>query len=245
MSSLGIYHLREFRIMVQLSLLHHFFGERESNMETFFYLIRHGETEWNREKRLQGQRDIPLSPRGIQQAERCGLRMSQEPLDAIFSSDLQRAYNTAQHIAKAFSHSVSAHDELRERHYGRWEGLTRSDIERQYGESAGDGPYLTPIMQDTETHGIETLDSMKQRALCRIEEIASTHPQKRIAIVSHGGLLNAILHHISEGQLGTGITHLKNTSVSLISYIKSSDPKPKWNIYYINDTSHLTNDLAD
>jgi broad specificity phosphatase PhoE len=202
-------------------------------METFFYLIRHGETDWNRQKRLQGQKDIPLTLRGINQAVQCGLRMSKERLNAIFSSDLQRAYDTAQSIAQAFSHSVFTHNEFRERHYGRWEGLTRSEIEQQFGEFSEDG------------HGIETLDAMKERALIRIEDILSTHAQKRIAIVSHGGLINAILHHISEGQIGTGKTRLHNTSVSLVSCLKIDDHKPKWNIHYINDTSHLSDDLID
>lgn len=196
-------------------------------METFIYLIRHGETEWNRAKKLQGHQDVPLSKEGIWQAGLCGLRMREEPLDLVLSSDLQRAIHTAKHIAEPFNYPVTPFAEFRERDYGKWEGLTREEINQQYGETT-----------DESLHGVETLESMQRRALKRIHSLISQHPHQRIAVVSHGGLINALLHQISEGTLGTGITHLNNTSVSLVSCKKQKESYT-WTIHYINDTAHL------
>jgi broad specificity phosphatase PhoE len=196
-------------------------------METSFYLIRHGETEWNRAGRLQGHQDVALSEEGVSQAELCGVRMSKEPIDVILSSDLQRAFHTAQHIAKGFRYSVAPYAEFRERHYGKWEGLTREEIHQQYGKTS-----------DGSLHGVETLESMQNRALKRIQSYVGKPQYQRIAIVSHGGLINALLHYITEGKYGTGITRLDNTSISLVSCMLHKNTC-KWNVHYINDVSHL------
>jgi len=91
-------------------------------------VIRHGETAWNRESRIQGHIDIPLNDQGRWQAERLAQALADEPLAAIYSSDLQRAFDTAQAIAEATGLDVVADETLRERHFGDMEGLTHDEI---------------------------------------------------------------------------------------------------------------------
>lgn len=204
-------------------------------MDTLIYLIRHGETAWNREQRIQGHRDIPLSPAGMQQARQLSIRMKDEQLSAVYSSDLQRAVATAQHIADAYGYEVITTPNLRERNYGALEGLTRQEIDLAYGHMKG-GVY-------PDEAGIESMEDMKARAFRQIEAIATLHQGKRVALVSHGGLINAILHDLTGGKAGTGITRLGNTSITLIRCRTLSPPafNTRWEVDYMNDCSHVDN----
>src|SRR5687768_8927226 len=92
------------------------------------YLVRHGVTVWNTEGRLQGQTDTPLAPEGIEQAHKLAARLSLEKVDAVWSSDLQRAYKTAEIIAMSHGLEVTVSPVLREAGFGLWEGLTESEI---------------------------------------------------------------------------------------------------------------------
>ena len=93
-------------------------------VSTELILVRHGETEWNREHRMQGHRDSPLSETGWAQARRLGGRLKDETFGALYSSDLGRARNTAQSVADATGHEIIVDARLRERHFGVFEGLT-------------------------------------------------------------------------------------------------------------------------
>lgn len=196
-------------------------------METNIYLIRHGETEWNRIGRIQGQLDVGLNEEGIMQAKKLSLKFKNIPLSTIYSSDLARARQTAEEIARVCDSLVISCPDLRERYYGTWEGKTYQEIKEQFpgvevGQVVG-GKY-----------GIETFESMQDRAQKMLFTIAESHLGEHVAVVSHGGLINSFIYLISQGTVGTGKTKLLNTSVTHLVYSKNS-----WEIRSIGDTRHL------
>ncbi|MGZ4032515.1 MAG: histidine phosphatase family protein [Tumebacillaceae bacterium] len=197
---------------------------------TKFTLVRHGETIWNREMRLQGSRDIPLSDVGLRQAEAVAKRLQNEPHHRVYSSHLQRAHKTADTIAslKGIPHHVQ--EDLQERSYGEVEGWTREEILAKYPDFWEANRADVP--------GVETVEAARQRAHTTINRIADEHPGEHVLIVSHGGTINAFLHAISAGTYGSGINKLGNTSISRVT----RDEHGKWHIESVGDTEHL-NDL--
>ncbi|WP_170145192.1 histidine phosphatase family protein [Ammoniphilus oxalaticus] len=195
---------------------------------THFYLIRHGETDWNHLKKLQGHTDIPLNESGIKQAKRIAKRLATTPIDHFYSSDLKRAKRTAQEIVRYHDlKPVLQAEEFRERCYGEWEGLHWDQIPKLYPGYGGGRPLGGEF-------GIETYEAMQQRGMSKLTELIGAHPNQHIAIISHGGFINSILHLISDGEVGTGKTKILNTSLNHISYEAG-----KWDIHTINDCAHL------
>ncbi|GAB7388922.1 histidine phosphatase family protein [Bacillaceae bacterium] len=193
---------------------------------TLIYLVRHGETSWNRERRIQGQSDIPLNENGIEQAKRLARRFKDVPLAAIYTSDLLRAKKTAEIVAAFHGIVPVAFSDLRERKYGMWEGLTLQEIRLRY---PGDDS-----VEIGGKYGIETLAEMQRRIAARLSMIARAHRGEAVMVVSHGSLINAFLHLISSGKWGTGVTKLGNTSVSLVE-----NKGEGWKLHLVNDCSHL------
>ena len=161
--------------------------------------IRHGETAWNVDTRIQGQLDIDLNDVGRWQARRVGAALAQEPVQAIFSSDLQRAFNTACAIAQAQdekSLAVVPHVDLRERHFGHFQGQTWAEIEAQWPEDAkrwrGRDPDWTPA-------GGESLTMLRQRVARCVDEMAQQHIGGQIVLVAHGGVMD-VLYRLATGQ---------------------------------------------
>lgn len=151
-------------------------------------LIRHGETLWNTERRMQGQLDSPLTPRGLWQAERLGERMKAQPFAALYASDLPRAHRTAQCIAAVTGHAIVSDARLRERHFGVFEGMTRNDMERHdpavYARfMARDPDYAVP--------GGESPAAFMARVRAALEDIAARHADDTVAVVTHGLVLDA------------------------------------------------------
>lgn len=184
------------------------------------YLVRHGETEWNRESRIQGHSDIPLNSTGIEQAQQLAQRLKEWPIQYICSSDLQRAYHTAEWIAEHKGLPVNIEPRLRERHFGQLEGQQFKMIQSK--------------LKEGHRFGVETFESLKERGMSCIRSILEGTESEHILIVSHGGFINSILHEISEGQVGTGVTRLSNTSLSHIEYNQGN-----WQLNRINDDEHL------
>lgn len=155
---------------------------------TRLILIRHGETLWNTERRMQGQLDSPLTERGIWQACRLGERMSGMDFTALYSSDLPRARLTAQRIADQTGHGIVADARLRERHFGLFEGRTREEMERldpaAYARFMSRDPqYAVP--------GGESPAGFFSRCREALEDLAARHRGETIAIVTHGLVLDA------------------------------------------------------
>ncbi len=157
---------------------------------TEILLIRHGETAWNAKKRLQGHLDIPLNAEGEMQATALGCALMSEPLDAIIASDLQRARQTAQAIAAPRGMTVRIEPGLRERCYGAFEGMLYAEISQRYPEA-----YAAWQSRDMDArfpegvHVAETLREFSQRAVSTITRIVSEGKYRRLALVSHGGVL--------------------------------------------------------
>ena len=135
---------------------------------TRLLLVRHGETDWNAEGRLQGHTDRPLSDYGRRQARALAEELADEPLDALYASDLARARETAEIVGARLGLPVVLEPDLREKNWGTWEGLTPT--ERAEVEFVG---------ESTEQH--------EERTLGALRRIAERHPGGRILVVTHGG----------------------------------------------------------
>jgi broad specificity phosphatase PhoE len=153
---------------------------------TTILLARHGETDWNRERRVQGHTDRPLNAAGEAQARELAESLVDERIDAIYASDLSRAYDTAQFVAEPRGLAVVQLADLRERHFGTWEGLTDTEILERFPQaitgSWGDG---------------ETPDEMSVRIIAALRVIAAEHAGGQVLVVSHGGPMRAMLRRYS------------------------------------------------
>lgn len=149
---------------------------------TTILLVRHGETDWNRDRRVQGHSDTQLNDTGRAQARALAADLASETVDAVYSSDLARAYETARIVAEGRGLEVTAVRDLRERHFGTWEGMTDDEVLERYPWAAG-GPW----------GDAETIDEMAARVFDALQRIADAHPDGRIVVVSHGGPVRSIL----------------------------------------------------
>lgn len=158
-------------------------------MKAQLILVRHGETVWNREQRMQGHRDSPLSELGVWQAGQLARRLERLPFAALYSSDLGRAYRTARSVADATGHEIVTDAGLRERHFGVFEGLTAEEIESSYA-----GEYLRFRSRDPDyvVPGGESARAFRDRCLACLEEIAQRHARLPVVVVTHGLVLDAI-----------------------------------------------------
>lgn len=151
-------------------------------MVTTILLARHGETDWNIERRIQGHTDRPLNDTGLAQARALGEALTEERIDAIYASDLSRALDTARIVAAPHGLAVTALSELRERNFGTWEGMTDEEALRRFPESRnggwGDG---------------ETSEALAERIHAALEFIARAHPGGNVLVVTHGGPVRAVL----------------------------------------------------
>lgn len=156
---------------------------------TRLILIRHGETAWNRVARIQGHTDIPLSPLGLSQAERLAQALADEPLAAIYSSDLSRARQTAEAVASLQQLPVRLDAGLRERAFGRFEGLSWDEIAEGHPDDASRWRRREP---DFEVGGGESLNAFSARCLAAAARAAAAHRGQAIALVAHGGVLDCL-----------------------------------------------------
>ncbi len=150
---------------------------------TTLILIRHGETDWNIEGRYTGQSDIPLNARGLQQADTLVSNECVDKIDAIYSSDLQRASETAMRLRAARAVPLHLDARLREIHQGEWEGLHFDEIRTRYRQ-AWEERKNAPLQ--VAPPGGETVEEVRQRVLEAIRDIIKHHPKETVAIVSHG-----------------------------------------------------------
>jgi uncharacterized phosphatase len=172
---------------------------------TTICLVRHGETDWNREGRLQGREDIPLNETGKKQAETIAAFLVQEGWDRVISSPLARALETARIIgAKLGIPIVEVEEAFTERDFGVASGLLKEEIAVRFPEG--------------DVHGKEDWEALRARAMNGLENLALKYPDGRLILVAHGGIINSILSVVSKGITGTGKTVLKNGSVNQIRY---------------------------
>jgi probable phosphoglycerate mutase len=155
---------------------------------TQLILIRHGETLWNTERRMQGQLDSPLTPRGLWQAQQLGVRLKTQPFTTLYSSDLPRAARTAEQIAVATGHEIVIDERLRERHFGVFEGLTQKEM-----QSCEPDAYVRFMSRDPHyaVPGGESPAAFFARCRAALEELAIRHAGETIAVVTHGLVLDS------------------------------------------------------
>ncbi len=159
--------------------------------------VRHGETAWNVDARIQGQLDIQLNDTGRWQARRVGQALATEPLAAIYSSDLGRAHETARCIAEAAGQAVVAHLGLRERRFGMFEGKTFDEITQAWPDHAHNWRKRIPDWEPPE--GGESLLHLRERVTRTVSDLAARHRGEQIAVVAHGGVLDT-LYRVATGQ---------------------------------------------
>jgi probable phosphoglycerate mutase len=154
---------------------------------TTIILARHGETDWNREGRFQGHADPPLNESGREQARQLAAALADEPVDAIYSSDLRRAHETAEIVAGHKGMDVVVDRDLRERDVGEWSGLTLPEIEERYPDE------LRRFREEGVAVG-ESRDALAERIVAALRRIAAAHPRGTILVVTHGGALRTLRH---------------------------------------------------
>ena len=199
---------------------------------TRIILVRHGETDWNAAGRLQGQSDTPLNAIGRMQAQRAAQRLVRESVRAIYSSDLARAQETATIIGQLLGLPVITSPQLRERHYGLWEGLTWGEIQGRYPEQMAerrDRPleFAPPAGESGE--------ELRARALAALQLIGQQHPSEVVVVVTHGGLCYAFLHHILGNMDGDRREFtFGNASIHTLEVTGA-----QWSVIAMNEIEHL------
>jgi probable phosphoglycerate mutase len=195
-------------------------------------LVRHGETAWNRERRWQGQEDLPLNEAGLAQSRAIAARLRDVRVDALYSSDLRRARATAEAIGDGRDLPLVLDARLREVDVGSWMGLTSDEA----GERDPEGHARWQAGGTGWTDG-ESYPAMAARVVAAVEEIAGRHAaQDRIVIVAHGGPIRALAAH-AVGLEGDGRLRLAagpNASLTTI------DVRPGgWRLVGYNDAGHI------
>ena len=196
------------------------------------FLIRHGQTDWNRLGKYQGQADVPLSKEGLRQAEQLAQHFPADALDIIYTSDLQRAWKTAERLAERFSSPMKADKALRELNFGDWEGLTYQEIAAKWPQEVA---HLFGAPEKLNIPGGETFPALQQRAMEKIHEIRAENEGKTVAVVAHGAIIKAIL---------TGLLHMPihyvwtlrqdNTAVNILRFDEDF-----MSVELLNGSAHL------
>lgn len=199
-------------------------------------LIRHGETEWNAERRIQGQIDIGLNATGLSQAQAAGRWLRGAGIVALYSSDLKRAATTAEAIGAELGLGVSRHPELRERCYGIFQGLTYAEAAARYpeGYAAFEGRNADYAFENG-----ESLKTMYARVTGKLREIAAAHVGTAVAVVVHGGVLDIVNRFVRATPLERPRDFLiPNAGLNWISTV-DSEKGQKWTIESWGETGHL------
>ena len=195
-------------------------------------LVRHGETEWNAARRIQGQIDIDLNAIGLRQAEAAGRWLQDAGIVALYSSDLKRAWNTALAIGAALGLTPTATPEMRERRYGVFEGLTYDEAKANHpdGYAAFEGRNADYAFENG-----ESLKAMFARVTGRLQAIAAAHPGQNVAVVLHGGVLDIINRFVRGNSLETPRDFLiPNAGLNWIAVDNGH-----WHLETWGETSHL------
>lgn len=189
-----------------------------SAAQTRVTFVRHGETEWNRTKRVQGKSDIPLNDVGRAQARATAQALSSEEFTAVFTSPLGRAHETAQIIS---AHLGLGEPELLagvvERNYGEGEGLTDQEIESRWP-------------RDSDVPGRESRESVVTRALSTLGELSERYPGGRLLVVSHGGVIGSLSRHLTNQKVPAPGQAIFNGSVHHFVYENGQLSLEKFNL---------------
>jgi probable phosphoglycerate mutase len=201
--------------------------------------VRHGETAWNVDSRIQGHRDISLNDTGRWQARRLGEALADEPIGAVYSSDLGRARQTAESIVQSRAMAVVPDEGLRERCFGLFEGMTFDEVDELWPEHAQSWRKRVPEWRPPE--GGESLLQLRDRVTRTLTALAARHPGEQIAVVAHGGVLDA-LYRVATGQdvAAPRTWELPNAAINRLLWTPEGLTLVGW-----ADTQHLDQEAAD
>ncbi|WP_144493898.1 histidine phosphatase family protein [Bacillus pumilus] len=188
---------------------------------TTICLVRHGETDWNAAKRIQGRTDIPLNDTGKWQAEQTGLYLKDAHWDVVISSPLTRAKETAHLILKHIDARLVIMDDFIERDYGDAEGMSFEERQK--------------LFPDKQYPNMEPLETIQDRMVEGIEKVRAAYPNQQVLIVAHGAAIHALLTTLADEHLGLENTRLVN---ACLNYVEWKDGK--WKVLDYNVVSHLT-----
>ncbi|MBB5018053.1 putative phosphoglycerate mutase [Chitinivorax tropicus] len=208
-------------------------------MKTTLCLVRHGETDWNVARRLQGHLDIPLNAIGLQQAAAAACGLISHGFHAIYSSDLLRARQTAQAAAQGLGLSIIEWPALRERHFGLFQGLTAAEAEARFPDAYAN--YISRQCDYIPPDGGESLAGFASRVHGALMQIVAAHPGQAVLVVTHGG----VLHMANRMVTGVPIDEprdypIPNAALNWLSYRDG-----QWRIDHWADQRHLQGALDE
>jgi len=200
--------------------------------------VRHGETAWNVDTRIQGHLDIPLNETGQWQAQQLAQALAGEPIDAIYASDLQRAYATAQAVADTTGAPITPETGLRERSFGHFQGRTFAEIEAELPEDAQRWRKRDP---DYVPEGGESLVMLRERIERTVFALAEKHPGEQVLMVAHGGVLDVLYRLATRQEIQAPRTwQLSNAAINRLLWTPDGLTLVGW-----ADTQHLDNAARD
>ena len=209
-----------------------------SAQATRILAIRHGETLWNVDSRIQGHLDISLNDTGRWQAERLGMALKDEPIAAIYASDLSRAHDTALAVSRHTGVPVQAEPGLRERSFGEFEGRTFAEIEKELPAQAQRWRQRDPAFTPA---GGESLLMLEARVLSVAARLAAQHPGEQIALFAHGGVMDILYRAATRLDLQAPRTWaLGNTAVNRLLWSPEGFSLVGW-----ADVQHLSDGSLD
>lgn len=207
----------------------------EANL-TRLIAVRHGETAWNVDTRIQGHLDIGLNATGLWQAQRAGQALADEPIAAVYASDLSRAWQTAQAIAAPHGLEVQPDLGLRERAFGRFEGMSFAEIEATLPEDARRWRERDPEFEPE--GGGESLLTFRDRVTGTASAIAARHPGQLIVLVAHGGVMDVLYRAATRQALQAPRTwQLGNAAINRMLWTPEGFSLVGW-----SDIAHLASD---
>ncbi|KWT74924.1 MULTISPECIES: histidine phosphatase family protein [unclassified Variovorax] len=201
--------------------------------------VRHGETAWNVDTRIQGQLDIGLNDTGLWQARRVGEALADEPIAAIYASDLARAWQTALEIARSRAIEVQPEPRLRERAFGHFEGRTFADIDASLPEQAR--LWRTRDPEFAPEGGGESLLEFRERVTGIAGQLAQRHPGELVVLVAHGGVMDVLYRAATRQELQAPRTwHLGNAAINRLLWTPQGFTLVGW-----GDIGHLDQGTLD
>ncbi|MDX1662160.1 MAG: histidine phosphatase family protein [Candidatus Promineifilaceae bacterium] len=206
-------------------------------MTTTIILIRHGQTGWNVAGRWQGHTDVPLNEPGREQAHLLAARLRNWPISAIYSSDSQRAAETAAILGRALGMEPVTDHQWRERHGGLFQGLTRDEIRVQYPQAWKELQRGTVEPPEGESSA-----TLRRRAETAYNALLERHSRETVAVVSHGGLLRALIGYVLglPADVDPPISLHGNTGISIVEVPEDGRAR----LIRLNDTAHLEGDQS-
>jgi len=199
---------------------------------TRFIVVRHGETRWNVERRVQGKGDSPLTEEGLAQADAIGKRLARERFDLLIASNLGRDRQTAERVAFHTGLAIRFDPRLQERNFGAGEGMTYEEIDKAFPNAFTRDGAIDP---DAAIPGGESRRQFHERVKSAFEALAREHDGKRVCVITHGGVLSTLYRVVHD----IPVAHAHRITISNASYNAVAFDADAWTLEAWDDTGHL------